>query len=193
MTYIQYLKRAQRSERGGKKAKNIVPHIYFHSKSRLSSNNANRNTNNALSYKHLSPKNARYKTIWWLSCCLYISFSLSIDYSLIFSLHISFTLSCHISNKPAQNAHTHPPHIHQISSYRTDTQSSPITGSVEDGCHGSTSRAMLPHDQKGDAAEPAPFLCSAPAVIKKDIITGQRKEINYYVTLVFRTPYMKQL
>lgn len=45
---------------------------------------------------------------------------------------------------------------------------------------------MLPHDQKGDAAEPAPFLCSALAVIKKDIITGQRKEINYYVTLVFR-------
>lgn len=49
-------------------------------------------------------------------------------------------------------------HIHcfiqQISHWHTKQ---PISGSVEDGCHGSTSWAMLPHDLRCDASKPAPF------------------------------------
>lgn len=188
MTYIQYLKGPKDPKEGGKKLKILFPTFIF-----IVNHGYHPIMQTEIQTMPFHTSTCPPKTPDIKQSGGYISFSLPIDYSLIFSLHISFTLSCHISNKPAQNAHTHPPHIHQISSYHTDTQGSPITGSVEDGCHGSTSRAMLPHDQKGDAAEPAPFLCSAPAVIKKDIITGQRKEINYYVTLVFRTPYMKQL
>lgn len=56
------------------------------------------------------------------------------------------------------------PSIQQISHWHTRQ---PISGSVEDGCHGSTSWAMLPHDLRCDASEPAPFslLCTAASVL----------------------------
>lgn len=50
--------------------------------------------------------------------------------------------------------------VEQLSHWHTRQ---PISGSVEDGCHGSTSWAMLPHDLRCDATEPAPFLFCAAA------------------------------
>lgn len=61
--------------------------------------------------------------------------------------------------------HTHT-HTHMYTFYqqipRWHTRQ-PISGSEEEGCHGSTSRSMLPHDQRRDAAAAPPPSLPAPS------------------------------
>lgn len=91
------------------------------------------------------------------------SLSLSLCPSVLvpFSPSVSPPPSLHIKQTSSkQCTHTSSTHtsIQQLSHWHTEQL---ISGSVEDGCHGSTSWAMLPHDQRCDAAEPVSFLCSA--------------------------------
>lgn len=79
------------------------------------------------------------------------------SHQLLSIFHLSVFLS--ISHKLAVDPHTHTHFFRKLSHWHTRQ---PISGSVEDGCHGSTSRAMLPHDQRCDAAEPA---CTAACLL----------------------------
>lgn len=85
-----------------------------------------------------------------MSVCLHQCLSLSLLLSHFLSISQTNPSLC----TNTSSTHTS---VQQLSHWHTRQ---PITGSVEDGCHGSTSRAMLPHDQRCDAAEPASFLCS---------------------------------
>lgn len=83
----------------------------------------------------------------------------------------TYTSSTHTSNQQLSHWHTRQPH-HWVSGRRLPWQhiQSHVAAWSEGWCCWTS---------------PLSLLCSAPAVIKKDIITGQRKEINYYVSLVF--------
>lgn len=82
---------------------------------------------------------------------------------LFMSVSLVLTASLHLTHKWTRGAHYTHQSVQQLSHWHTKQ---PISGSVEDGCHGSTSRAMLPHDPRCDAAEPALSLCPALLLVR---------------------------